>query len=130
MSVSVEWGNEAQTVLYHHYEGAWNWDEFYIILEQAQTMMDSVDHDIDIIIDMRDSHLIPKGTLSHWRCLGDLQRPNTGMTMLVGTNTLVLALHELMVQVFPRMGENIVLVCTLEEAYAIAANWRQQPTPA
>lgn len=59
MSVHVQWDSEDQTTILWSFVGRWTWGEYEDALAIAITMMDSVDHRIDYIFDVRHMSILP-----------------------------------------------------------------------
>ena len=59
MSVHVQWDSEDQTTILWSFVGRWTWGEYEDALGVATAMMDSVDHQIDYIFDVRHMSILP-----------------------------------------------------------------------
>jgi hypothetical protein len=121
MPINVRWDNEQQSILRVTYIGHWTADEQLDALDAAHAMLDSVAHQVAVIIDLSGTRTVPKNLFA---ILPDIARsayfthPNTGCAMLVGANQLIITFSEIMVKAFPYSGERLCYARTMEDAYA------------
>ncbi len=125
MTIHVTWGNENKTVLINVYEGLWNLDDFYGAVRQTNALLDSVNHKVNIILDVGKSGLFPKGLMSAVRMLSQNPHPNNGMMAMVGCNVFVRVFYDTFMKVFaqPRAKQVMYLVADYEDAYAVFARY-------
>ena len=121
MSAQVVWDNEDKTIVRYIFQGHWGWDDFYNVIEEANAMMDSVDHEVHAIIDTRGSGFTPTDLLSHLRDIHTRINPKAGMHVLVGAKLFVRTTHKLFIKLDPRKGEDFTFAATLDEARAMLA---------
>lgn len=126
MTITVGWDNAEKTTLRYNLEGRWDWNSFYAALKQADALMDTVMHEVDIIVDISQSQHIPEGMISHIGSLGRKVHRNAGLTTLVGTNRFVVTLFDLFRKIRPQMSDNVRIVPSLEEARSILATKQSQ----
>ena len=93
MPIRVYWVDTEQTILRYDFEGRWTWDEFYPAYYEAIAMENAVSHRVDIILDMRTSHMIPANALLHMKNFSEKQPPNVGLSVFVTSNAFVIALY-------------------------------------
>ncbi|GAB4573161.1 MAG: hypothetical protein Kow0077_14710 [Anaerolineae bacterium] len=65
MSILVEWDNEDQTAIRLGYENTWNWRDHFIALDAVNTLLCTVDHPVDLILDLERSMPLPESTAWH-----------------------------------------------------------------
>lgn len=118
MSITVAWDNPEKTILRQTYTGRWTWNQFYAASEQTRDLMDSVDHRVDILIDMRHSSTLPQNAMSH---IGVVERRhrNQGRIVAVGVNQLIQLMFRIVLPIRPHLAEYILIVRTMDEAYAV-----------
>jgi hypothetical protein len=126
MPIQVQWDNEDKTILRYQYEGAWTWDDLYTALAQGYEWIDTVDHTVDIIIDLRQSSIIPSSALTHARNLDKHRHPRIGLTIAVGANRFIQLLADTFKRLVPSVASQYTLLATLDEARALIARNRQQ----
>ncbi|MBZ0293422.1 MAG: hypothetical protein K8L99_12720 [Anaerolineae bacterium] len=76
MGIEYRWDNDAQTVIRMVVDGTWNWNDFHKNLRRMTFWLDSVDHPVELVIDLRASHKLPAGAFGHIRSLGKKIHPN------------------------------------------------------
>jgi hypothetical protein len=123
MSITVEWDNDAKTVIRFTYVGQWDLKQFYDTTEQSNALMASVDHKVDVILDVRKSSLIPKNFVSTMRTIRFKTHPHTGSLVLVGGNMFMRTLTNALTGFLGKSQQHpFTMTETLEEARAILAN--------
>ncbi|MBZ0280211.1 MAG: hypothetical protein K8L97_05690 [Anaerolineae bacterium] len=123
MSIKLLWENEAKTIIRMEVIGQWTWEEMYAASQEGYTMLESVDHVVDPIIDFRSSAAIPIYSITHARHMIGRRHPRTGLTVMVGTSALLHNLWDIFRKVYALFvrEEEFTLVRTLEEAHAVLA---------
>lgn len=130
MAIRVYWDDEEQTTLHMAAIGVWTWHEYGDALTQAHRMMDSAPHDtIDLIIDMRESPLIPSNVLSHLSGLPTLRHPKSGLKIVVGVSAFARALFAAMKRINPQGMSRVVFAYNLDEAHDVLRERRQASPP-
>lgn len=129
MAIDFQWDNDAQTVIRMTVAGAWNWNDFHKNLRRMTFWMDSVQHGVELVIDLRGSHKLPAGALGHIRSLGKKIHPNgRDRVILIGLDASIAQ---------PLGGETgsyrdgdrlICFVQTDDEARAVLDTWRDDLT--
>ncbi|MAS34868.1 MAG: hypothetical protein CL610_12730 [Anaerolineaceae bacterium] len=129
MSVTVRWANSEQTISCLVFKRPWTWDEFYTTYKTAWTMTNSVDHQVDIILDMSHSRPFPVGSLPH--LIHHPYRPhaNRGVVVVV---TPMRGYIETLLNVARRrklaVVANFYIADNMEDAYATIAAKRHTIT--
>jgi len=123
MPIKTEWETDEKVVLLSIYEGHWDLDEFYAAVQDINNMMDSVDHEVNIILDMRNSKALPKGFIGAIRQTGKKRHPCLGTMVLVGGNLLLRTFNDMFLKLYPRPSSSraMYMVANYEEAHAIFA---------
>lgn len=91
MGITVQWENDAKTIARYVFNGQWSFNEVQAAVNQANELMDSVDHKVAMIADLRDSSFTPDGILAQLRqsAMSDTPHRNyAGVTVLVGVGTI------------------------------------------
>lgn len=109
MPVIYTWDNSDKTTLCYRLEGRWTWEELYQALGESRKVWNTVNHVVDVIVDLSASPGFPPGNiLGHFRNVSAFYRDaKAGNTVVVGAND------------FFRM--------TLEVFYKVYIRPRQQP---
>lgn len=129
MGVTVDWYNEAKTILCYTFTGKWEWEEFYIRWEWVKQAMASVDHKVSMMTDMRDSRYIPANSMLHLRAVAQRTNSNySGMSVYVGTGTLGPSVSAVLFKLHPALRDKyqVFFVSTLEEAERLLDDWQKK----
>lgn len=118
MGIMVEWDNPEHTVIRFIYTGQWSVDDLFSATQESRVMMDSVNHRVHGIIDMRSSKLVPNGALSLGRNVSLRKHPNQGRSIVIGANNLVRTLFDVYRKVYRTSFDETAysFATTLEEA--------------
>lgn len=127
MSITVVWDDEAHTVFHWIIEGRWTWKEYFEAMRQSNAMARTVDHVIDVIVDLQASRLIPSHVFSNIRLDTADQPEKMGMIAVVGTSAFVNALLNTLRRVNKRLHSRLFTASSLEEARAALREHRVQP---
>lgn len=123
MSVAVVWDDNEKSTIRFVFEGSWTIDELYVAFDEQTRMLDSVDHQVDVIVDFQESNAVPDHLIANFSRIfqsSGSSHPNTGMTVLVGVGGFAQILADLFSKFFARLPT----ASTLEEAHAIIADER------
>jgi hypothetical protein len=118
MSIKVAWDNADRTIISFDFDNRWDWDELYAASDQATEMLDSVDHMVDFIMDIRET-VIPKDFMSHAERLASGSHPRRGVMVVVGVNGLLRTVGSGLRRLFPDATRNLVFAADVEEAYEV-----------
>lgn len=120
MNINMVWDNNEQNVMRVTFAKVWSWDEFDAIVEQAQLMMDEVHHQVDVIIDMRESGAFPERAFWRFHKLINTKHHNRGRVIVVGGNSFIRTLTDTLQRLASDLfdAETFLLVSTIEEARA------------
>jgi len=67
MSVHVEWDSEERSIILWSFVGRWTWGEFDDAFKTVRAMLDSINHPVDIICDMRQMSILPPDIVSRFK---------------------------------------------------------------
>lgn len=116
MPIDVFWVNEEKTILQYDITGRWAWDDLYPQYYKALEMERSVDHFVDIIIDLRESRSIPPSVFTHIKNIADRQPDNVGLTVIVSDNRFVKVLMNAGTRAYKKIAEYFQVADTIDEA--------------
>jgi len=124
MPIHFDWDNDDQTVLRFVATAPWNWNDFHKNMRRATFWLDTVDHPVEIIIDLRQSDALPAGALGHIRSLGNRSHPNLrSRLVIIGLDESVAGPLGGTDGVY-QVGERLIrFVETDDEAQAVIAAW-------
>jgi hypothetical protein len=121
MAIRVEWDDSDQNALRYTYEGSWNWDEFQQARKQARLLLDTVDHKVDVIIDVVQTGILPNNILSRANSIPRERHPNEGTIIIVGASPLIRFLYDVARRIYAEVIDyrGYRMVASLEEARSI-----------
>ena len=119
MPITVQWHNDKKTTIYYEFVGSWTWYEFDNVYQEVYTMLDTVSHKVDAIVDLRRSQLLPNNTLSEMRRLTFQQHENGGITVFVTDNRFAKSLFTILTGVLKQAKSIFHITSTLDEAHQL-----------
>lgn len=104
----------------------WTWEDFMSIVAHAQQLNRAVSEPIQIIVDIRQTTLVPKDTIKQSRDLSKkLNYEAFDRIIVVGAVPLVKAVHRFLLVIDNRIAERMLFVDTMEEALAYGSSSSQ-----
>jgi hypothetical protein len=102
--VTVKWDNSEKTTLCYRLEGRWTWEELYHTLGESRKLWGSVNHVVDVLIDLSVSTGFPAGNiLGHFRNVSSFFADvKTGNTAVAGADDFFRMSLELFYKVYIR----------------------------
>lgn len=123
MTIHVVWANREQTAVHLEFERGWSWDDLYAAIQQADDMLTSVKHQVDLIIDISKAGGIPRDFM---RVAGDVfasgeARSNEGRKIVVGAGWLIKGAYNTFLKVYGHQLKNrpFLFASTMDEANAM-----------
>lgn len=119
------WDNAEKTIVRFDYSPKWTWDEFYLAVQEANKMMDSVDKTCVSIVDMSRTSFLPPGASIHIRNIirQSMSHNNSGVVVFLNADTIVKMMIDGLRQNYPDIKDfsNFIYSKNLEEARQLAA---------
>ena len=75
MPINVSWENNTQNAVLFEFDGLWDWKDFHRAENQSNTLMDSVEQPVHLIISLKNSHRLPKNFISKIRSIASMPTP-------------------------------------------------------
>lgn len=119
MTIRLTWDTERKTVLRQQFEGYWDLDEFYRIIDKTRKLLDGLSHTVHIIFDTTNSHRTPSNLLSAMRYVNDQVAPNQGEVIFVGADDELRSMLAIASRIAPDATGSGHYVETLPEAYSL-----------
>ena len=114
MTMCFKWLNEERNIVYVQMGKTFDIEELIDTLQQVKTMMKTVDHPVDLIVDQRNLKKLPPGLLSTIR--SQIRTLPANRMVQVGAPPLMNALRQTLIYI-PGVKDKFPLVAdTLEEA--------------
>ncbi len=122
--IQVQWDNEAKTAIYLHLQRGWAWPDLRRAIHTADSLITSVPHTVNLIIDIRDAGGLPRDFMS---AANDIfaegnARPNEGKKIVVGAGALIRAAYSGFLKVYGHQlqGRPFTFAGSLDEARKLA----------
>ena len=125
MPILINWDDEEKSILRHDFEGEWTWGEYFELMRNRNAYMSSVDHQVDVIANMKPG-IMPTGfALSSAKTSLRSVPPNRGIFVIV-VNPVVDTLLEVFKQFDREMAEILYAANSVEEAREIIRQERNK----
>jgi hypothetical protein len=84
MPVDTRWYDDTKKILVVRFSGNWTWEEGRINDEYLRALLGSVDHSVDIIMDVRESQTFPPMLRENTEQILDEPYENFGLSVVTG----------------------------------------------
>ena len=122
MAIVTRWDDKKKSIVLLEFESEWSWEELETAVLEADGMICSVEHFVDLIIDLEGT-TIPKDIFSAAKTLLDSgeARPNEGARVVVGANGALKTIYQTIHKTFNSAmdGREILFAASLADARAI-----------
>ena len=122
MAILTRWDNKKHSIILLEFETEWTWNELEAAVQRADSLIGSVEHVVDLIIDLEGT-AIPRDFLSAAKTLlaSGEARPNEGVRVVVGANGTLRTLYQTIQKTFNSAveGRDILFAPSLSDARAI-----------
>lgn len=129
MAIIALWDNAHKTIIRLEFETEWSWEQLYDVIASTDDMITSVEHTVDIIIDIEGSQ-IPKDFMSAAKSLlaNPEPRDNEGHRVIVGASTFIRNGYGALKKTFgdKLVGREVLFAQDLRDARAILRGLRMQ----
>jgi len=129
MSVTVTWDNHERTVLRYEFAGAWLWEDFRKALDQAEKMLASVGHIVDVIADFEASGCVPTETLARLAYVAGNRPVNLGSNVIVGSKVFNTTTFTVFGNYYGDVARAYQMAHSLDRARALLAKTTLQYVP-
>lgn len=119
MPALVTWENAEKTIIRHQLIGDWTYEEYSKTAAETQALTASVPHTVHVIVDFSQSISYPTRMLAAGQALDRNLPANQGLLCVIKCPPYIQAVFDIMVKLYPKMGQNVYNVETLEEAFDI-----------
>ena len=119
MATTVEWANEEKTIVLQRIDGEWTMSDYFDIIHQSAELLKTVNHQVDIIIDLSTTHYVPQNVISGATQTESIVPPNQRIVIFVGAKMIHKLLLSLGKRLAPRAAHHQHFVTSMDEAYAL-----------
>lgn len=117
VGISVQWYDDEKTIIVVTFDAEWTWKDVHDVNTNATVLYESVDYIVDILADVRNSHLVTTGILSYAQNLLTMPwHPHAGNVVVVGASRSVRTLFEAAALVARKSLERITFAQSMDEA--------------
>ncbi len=117
MNILYRWLNDDKSIMSFIFHSDSSWDSFYNILSQAFEEIHTVNHHVDIIIDLSRLQIIPSQTIKELHYLSQLEHLNLRHRLLISQNPLMHEVYRAFTRSYPVPSQQLILCDTMENAY-------------
>ncbi len=100
--ILLEWDDPSCTTLRYTFVDPWTWDEYHATNPQRDAMFAQTSAILDIILDFTHGQHIPEGAMTHFYAAASWDRPQKGIVAVIGVNTVLRILSNIMEKVSPQ----------------------------
>ncbi len=122
MAIVTRWDNKKKTIILLEFESEWTWDELEAAVQKADNLIGSVEHFVDLIIDLEGAS-IPRDILTGAKNLlaSGEARPNEGARVVVGANGALRTIYQTLQKTLNNdvEGREVLFAPNLSDARAI-----------
>ncbi len=87
MSIHVKWDNPEKTIILWTFIGRWAWGEYDDSLRESDRLLDSVNHRVDFLYDVREMSILPPDLISQFKLRYLKKHVNTRLFLAVGVDS-------------------------------------------
>ena len=122
MAIVTRWDNKKKSVILLEFESEWSWDELEEAVQKADRLIGSVEHRVDLIIDLEGT-TIPRDIFTAAKTLlaSGEARPNEGTRVVVGANGAIRTIYQTIQKTLSSAveGREILFAPNMPDARAI-----------
>ncbi|MFN8379588.1 MAG: hypothetical protein U0452_13050 [Anaerolineae bacterium] len=116
MAIDVEWYGHSDRIILMHFHEDFSWDEFYEAKQQADLMMDSVDHNCALVLWFPTKVPPLTNALSNGRAMLSRRHPRSERFIIVSQSSFVRSLGSMLGQIVGPRATLVEVAATPEEA--------------
>lgn len=118
MNILYRWLNDDKSIMSFIFHPDSTWDSFYNVLSQAFEEIHTVNHSVDIIIDLSRLQTIPSQTIKELHYLSQLEHLNLRHRLLISQNPLMHEVYRAFTRSYPFPSQHLTMCDTMENAYS------------
>ncbi len=119
MSITITWDNEERTTLGYTFADYWEWKEFQEAFGQAQQMLQSIRHSVDVIADFHESGCVPTEALAWLAYVGNCPPKNLRRNVIVGTKAFAMTSFAVLSAFYAQQARSYQFAYTLDRARSL-----------
>ena len=119
MSIKVDWVNQERSIVGYIVKDSWTSLEMEAAIEQSFILSETVEHTVDVIVDMRRSQSIPDDALLLFKNALKVLPQNRGKILIVATDDMTKTFFKMLKLVGGEPAKKISVVDAPREAIEI-----------
>jgi hypothetical protein len=129
MPITVQWDDDANTILRLVYVAPWTWDEFFDAFDEAAGLVRSADYEVSVINDASHAGQPPPDMLGHLQATVEALPANLGLMIVAASEFYGKTAVQLLQHLYPDHMSNWRVAPTVDEARAMIQTWREESRP-
>jgi len=117
----MDWDNPERTVIRVTFDGQWDTDDLYRMINKGNSMIESVNHIVDSIFDFTYSTSSPTSALSTLGRMESTHSEKERLVIIVKASSYIKALCNIARKLAPKTFAYILFVDSINEAYMAIA---------
>ena len=86
MPITVAWNDKSKSFIECRFQDPWSLEQFIEARKSWHRMIKSADHRVPILLDMRETFVVPAGALRHFAAIHRTAHPRQGNLYILGLN--------------------------------------------
>jgi len=126
MSIEVNWDNREKTVIRFDYTARWSWQDYYAALDETKSWVENLDYKVYFINKVDNIGHLPANAVNHFKKTAVEFGPYVHLTVIVAHSRFLHLVFDVFQRVAGEWSKNYRFVESMEEAYALIADYQQQ----
>ncbi len=123
MGIQVAWDEPHRAILRFTFQGTWSWDDLFDALAAGFDLMDTVDHAVALLFDLRATTFLPEDLMSQLKHICSLHHIHETQRILISDLPYWRSLYTVCTRLFPSAALSYHMVATPEDAYVLVAGY-------
>lgn len=119
MNIQVMWDDPQKRVLRYEFSTIWDWGDLFAAQTLAWEMLDSVEHDVGVIMHGAEGMKLPNMSLTHGRTAFSKLHPHTCCVVIVAQDSFTRMILSMLKTVSSRASQMLQVASSLDEAHGL-----------
>lgn len=128
MSILYRWLDNKKSKMSFIFHSSSTWDNFYDVLYEVFNEIHTVNHPVDIIVDLSRMKNLPKGIIKELHYLSQLEHINLRHRLLISSNPLMNEIYQAFTRSYPLASQQLQLLPCMEAVYHFIDEQSQIPS--
>lgn len=129
MPIHITWYDEPKTIILQTFDGEFSVEELSKVAVESASMVTSVSHTVDQIVDFRKVNFRNANLIGAMRTVDRKTPDNQGCVVLVGVNPYLARMLSMAKRIAPRSSQNLQVAKDIEEAVTLLTRLRGESPP-